>query len=254
MILGMILPRENNPGGETGKVTRRILPAMSITPLYIGIKRIQLHPGISLVVCSIPYPCGCAGGHERPGRRLKRRLDRILAEEGVLSVIEHPAVKNLYGSHKARYESCLIDIAVSRFTELLGMAYRGTGLGRIEVTITGSQRCLEYAITRLVPLVKTINVLIPDGFQEPGKAEEAFDETGIPVHITTDPEVLRRTLCGYGFPTIRKALTACPLSIMAELLIWGPSRLLTPGQKGFTIYAWSFLKTCWVKRGHCPTS
>ena len=166
MILGMILPRENNPGGETGKVTRRILPAMSITPLYIGIKRIQLHPGISLVVCSIPYPCGCAGGHERPGRRLKRRLDRILAEEGVLSVIEHPAVKNLYGSHKARYESCLIDIAVSRFTELLGMAYRGTGLGRIEVTITGSQRCLEYAITRLVPLVKTINVLIPDGFQE----------------------------------------------------------------------------------------
>ncbi|NLW02469.1 MAG: hypothetical protein GX027_04300 [Clostridiaceae bacterium] len=226
MILGMILPRENNPGGETGKVTRRILPAMSITPLYIGIKRIQLHPGISLVVCSIPYPCGCAGGHERPGRRLKRRLDRILAEEGVLSVIEHPAVKNLYGSHKARYESCLIDIAVSRFTELLGMAYRGTGLGRIEVTITGSQRCLEYAITRLVPLVKTINVLIPDGFQEPGKAEEAFDETGIPVHITTDPEVLRRTPLWIRFPNDPESFDSLPAVYHGRIVDLGALKVI----------------------------
>ena len=252
MNLGIILPRESSPG-RTGNLTRRILSALSIAPPHIGVSRVQLDPGISLVICRIPYPPGRSEEQRRPGRRLKRRLDRILAEEGVLSVIEHPAIRDLYGSHKARYESCLADIAVSRFAELLGIAHRGAGLRRIEVAVTGSQRHLEYAITRLITLVKTVNVLIPEGFREPGGAAEAFEETGIPVHVTSDPAVLDRTPLWIRFPNDHESFDSLPAVYRGRIIDLGPSRLLTPGQKGFTIYAWSFPAACWTRRGHCPT-
>lgn len=226
MNLGMILPHEANHGKETGKVTRRILSALSVVPPCIGIRRIMLDPNISLVICSIPYSRGRSSQNNGPDRRLKQRLDRILAEEGVLSVIEHPDIKNLYGSHKTRYESYLTDIAVSRFTELLGIVHRGMGLGRMEITVTGCQRHLEYAITRLISLVKTINVLIPEGFREPGKAEEAFDETGIPVHITTDPGVLRRTPLWIRFPDDHESFDCLPAVYTGRIIDLGALKVI----------------------------
>jgi len=225
MNLGIILPRESSPG-RTGNLTRRILSALSIAPPHIGVSRVQLDPGISLVICRIPYPPGRSEEQRRPGRRLKRRLDRILAEEGVLSVIEHPAIRDLYGSHKARYESCLADIAVSRFAELLGIAHRGAGLRRIEVAVTGSQRHLEYAITRLITLVKTVNVLIPEGFREPGGAAQAFEETGIPVHVTSDPAVLDRTPLWIRFPNDHESFDSLPAVYRGRIIDLGALKVI----------------------------
>lgn len=226
MNLGMILPRKTSHGKETENVLFRILSVLSIAPLGIDVRRIQLYPNIGLIICNIPIVCGNAMHHNGLKRRLKRKLDRIFAQEGVLSVIEHPIIKDLYGSHKTRYESYLADIAVSRFTEIMSMVYRGMNLNRVEITITGNQRHLEYAITRLISLVKTINVLIPDGFPEPGKAEEAFEETGIPVHITTDPDVLNRTPLWIRFPNDHENFDSLPAVYLGRIIDLGALKII----------------------------
>lgn len=236
MNLGMILPRKATCAGKPRNALHRALSALSITPPTIETRGLQLDPGIRLIICYIPSSCGNAMHHNALNRRLKRRLDRIFTDEGVISVIEHPAVKDLYGSGKTRYEPYLMDIAVSRFSELLGIVYRGTGLNRIEITVTGNQRHLEYAITRLISLVKTINVLIPEGFQEPGKAEEAFDETGIPVHITSDPEVLNRTPLWIRFPNDHESFDCLPAAYLGRIIDLGALRVIdTRAKRGYGI-------------------
>lgn len=227
MNLGIVLPGGTSASGSDNRnrPCRILFPFFVVSP-PVDIKRVQIDPHVGLVICRIPYQKGENFGRRFINRRLKRKLDRIFAEEGVLSVIEHPDIRNLYGSHKARYESVLREIAVSRFTELLSMAYRGAGLNRIEVTVTGCQRHLEYAITRLISMVKTINVLIPEGFAEPGTAEEAFDETGIPVHITTDPGVLNRTPLWIRFPNDHESFDSLPGAFLGRIVDLGALKII----------------------------
>lgn len=226
MNLGLILPREDGRGQERESTLCRMLSSLAITPPPIETRRLQIHPNIHLLLCYIPLSDAHAMRRKGRRRRLKRRLDRIFAEEGVLSVIEHPAVANLYGSGKTRYDPYLIEIAVARFSELLGIVYRGTGLNRIELTVTGNQRHLEYAITQAIALVKTINVLIPEGSQEPGQAEEAFEETGIPVHITTDPEVLERTPLWIRFPNDHESFDRLPAVYSGRIIDLGALKVI----------------------------
>jgi len=227
MNLGIILPTGAvHAGRENSNTLRCLLSALPLVVPPISIRRTQLDANIGLLTCSIPCQGGSPLGRKWLNRRLKRKLDRIFAEEGVLSVIEHPDVKGLYGSHKTRYEAYLAEIAVYRFTELLGIVHRGPGLNRVEVTVTGNQRHLEFAITRLISLVKTINILIPEGFEEPGKAEEAFEETGIPVHITTDPEVLNRTPLWIRFPNDHASFDSLPEVYFGRIVDLGALKII----------------------------
>ncbi len=224
MNLGMILPRES--GRREEGLMNRLLSVLSIGRLPVETKWLHLDPHIHLLVCHIPAIYGHAMHRKGPLKRLKRKLDRMFSEEGVLSVIEHPAACNLYGSEKTRYEPCLMDIAVGRFTELLGIVHRGPGLNRMEITVTGNQRHLEYAITRAISLVKTINVLIPEGSREPGQAEEAFEETGIPVHITSDPEVLNRTPLWIRFPNDHESFDCLPAAYTGRIIDLGALKVI----------------------------
>jgi len=224
MNLGMILPREASSSEPDG--LHRLLSALSLTPISIDTRWFHLAPNIHLLICHIPAFYGHAMHHKGMMRRLKRKLDKVFMNEGVLSVIEHPAVCSLYGSGKTRYEPFLVDIAVGRFTELMDIVHRGPGLNRVEITITGNQRHLEYAITRAIAMVKTINVLIPEGSQEPGQAEEAFEETGIPVHITSDPEVLNRTPLWIRFPNDHEDFDSLPAAYSGRIIDLGALKVI----------------------------
>ena len=69
-------------------------------------------------------------------------------------------------------------------------------------------------------------MLIPDGFPEPGKAEEAFEETGIPVHITTDPDVLNRTPLWIRFPNDHENFDSLPAVYLGRIIDLGALNII----------------------------
>ena len=225
MNLGIILPL-NSRNAKPESMLPRFPATLPFGLPSIETEKIELPENINLIICNIPVACGNAMLGKSVLKRIKRKLDRIFLEEGVLSVLEHPAVQNLYGSDKARYDPYLTEIAVNRLPELLKSVQGGSNLNHMEITLTGSSRNLEYAITRLITSVKCINILIPEGFEEPEEAESAFLETGIPVHITNDPEVLMRTALWIRFPNDNESFDALPETYSGRIIDLGALKVI----------------------------
>jgi hypothetical protein len=74
--------------------------------------------------------------------------------------------------------------------------------------------------------VKSINILLPEGSEEPEEADLAFEETGIPVHITTDPEVLNRTALWIRFPFDHEGFDALPESYEGLIIDLGARKVI----------------------------
>ena len=225
MNLGIILPPKSKSAKPESMLSRFLTTSLFGIPL-IETEKVELLENINLIICNIPT----AYGNAMPGKsflkRLKHKLDRIFLEEGVLSVLEHPAVHNLYGSYKAKYDPYLTEIAVNRLPELLKSVREGANPDNMEIALTGSSRNLEYAITRLITSVKCINILVPEGFEEPEEAESAFEETGIPVHITNDPEVLLRTTLWIRFPNDHESFDALPGTYKGKIIDLGALKVI----------------------------
>lgn len=215
MNLGIIVPQK--PGNAK---------VYGIWHIPIFCYRIEVVENMNLVICNIPLTVGNAMLVAKYMRRVKGRLDKLLMKEGVMAVLEHPSFTKLYGSHKANYDIYLKDIAVYRLPELIKVV-KGTGdLSHIEVTLTGGSRNLEYAISKLITSVRCINILLPEGISESQEAELAFAETGIPVHITTDPEVLNRTALWIRFPSDHESFDCLPSHYSGRIIDLGELKVI----------------------------
>lgn len=230
MNLGVILPlKQDSPA--PGFFPAFLLPKLRFTPDPVVTNRVELHENVNLIVCGIPA-AEAKDMHQGRGRsRVRRKLDRIFSDEGVLSVLEHPGLQSIYGSDKARYDRYVADIAIGRLPELAGMVHACSNASRMEIAVTGGPPYLEYAISRLINSYKCINILIPKGHEEPGEAEAAFCETGIPVHITDDPEVLERTRLWIRFPGDHEGFDILPGVYSGRIIDLGDLKVIDTRMK-----------------------
>ncbi|MGI6084297.1 MAG: hypothetical protein ACOYIF_02485 [Acetivibrionales bacterium] len=205
-------------------------------PAVLKTYQIEVISDLNLVVCLLPYKDTEA--FSRPGfrKRLKARLDRIFNEQNVWPVLEHPAINGIYQDDAPIFTNILRELALRRFHEILGLI---KGLGSLinkEILVTGASEYLEHAIEILITKVKTINILIPKGVNEPIEAEKAFLETGIPVHITTDYDVLNRTGIWIRFPDDNESFDVLPKKFKGTIVDFGAMKIIdTKLQKIFNI-------------------
>lgn len=174
------------------------------------IHSVRILEDINLIVCFISCLGSDAISRQGTRKRLKARLDRIYGKGKVWPVLEHTLVKGFYQSGDRRYHEILREVALYRVDEIVN---RIKGLGALankEVLVTGQPAHLEHAIEKLVTKVKTMNILIPEGASEPREAERAFAETGIPIHITTDFDILNRVRLWLRFPDDHEIFDALP--------------------------------------------
>jgi len=187
---------------------------------------INITDGIDLIVCYIS--CPEAGSFFRAGavKRLRARLDRILEEGNVWPVLEHPDLGGFYQAGDSSYDSITQKVAISRADEVVG-SIRGLGnLASQEILVTGRPAYLEQAIEKFITKVKTLNILIPEGESEPAEAEKAFAETGIPVHITTDFDIVRRVRLWLRYPGDHESFDELPGKFTGTIVDFGSMKLI----------------------------
>jgi len=161
---------------------------------------IEIADDLNLVVCLLTVNDNEVSRLPGVSKRLKFRLDRILENQKIWPILEHPFFNGLYQVDTSVFGKAVKALALQLFHEVIS-AIKGLGtLINKEILVTGSSEYLEHAIEILITKVKTINILIPKGVNEPVEAERAFLETGIPVHITTDHDVVNRTGIWIKFP------------------------------------------------------
>jgi len=201
MNIGIILPvnaEKRQPVKLPGFL--RMFEAAILNPGPLEIQKIDIFQGLRLVVCGVPLKNKDILNNEIVGRRLRNRIRRVFEEERAWPLLEHPEIKGLYGLPDYSFDDVVGNIIIKRFPDVL-FQLRGVGdLSRKEITITGDSAHLEYAIKTLITKVKTLNILLAENSSAPHEAEQAFLETGIPVHITTDPDVLNRSAVWIRFP------------------------------------------------------
>jgi hypothetical protein len=205
-------------------------------PVTLKTYQIEVITGLNLVVCLLP--CTETGARYRPSyrKRLKAKLDRVFEAQKAWPVLEHPDIGGFYQVDTSVFVELLKELALQRFYEILGLI---KGVGPIinkEILVTGSSEYLEHAIEILITKVKTINILIPKGVSEPIEAEKAFLETGIPVHITTDYQVLNRTGIWLRFPDDNENFDVLPQKFKGTIVDFGAMKVIdTKAQKIFNI-------------------
>lgn len=176
----------------------------------ILIREVPVVNDLSLIICNIPVPNGNAMPYHRLKRRYTKRIERMLIENRVFACLAHQTLKGMIEYAFPVDQSALHEIILHRFFEVLQQNKALGRLSRLEITVTGSPVNLEFALTKLISHVKYVNLLIPEGSREPGEAESAFEETGIPIHITSDTEVLDRTHVWIRFPNDAESFDTLP--------------------------------------------
>ncbi|NLX63238.1 MAG: hypothetical protein GX022_00435 [Clostridiaceae bacterium] len=169
-------------------------------PVTLKTYPIEIDDSLNLVVCLLTVNENEVLRLPGINKRFKAKLDRILEDQKIWPILGHPFFNGLYQADTSVYGKAVKALALQLFHEILN-AIKGLGtLINKEILVTGSSEYLEHAIEILITKVKTINILIPKGVNEPVEAERAFLETGIPVHITTDCDVVNRTGIWIKFP------------------------------------------------------
>lgn len=220
MNIGLLLP-----------VIKKKWKSISLETRYV-----EVLENINLVVCYI----SCLGTDtiSRKGTRkkLKAKLDRIFGEKNAWPILEHSLVKGFYQSEDYHFEEVLREVALCRADEVVN-EIKGLGiLANKEILVTGKSEHLEYAIEKLITKVKTMNILIPEGVSEPREAEKAFEETGIPVHITTDFEILNRVKLWLRFPFDHESFDILPEKFTGTIVDFGVMKVIdTKLRKIFSI-------------------
>lgn len=238
MNIGLILPAQPENNKESDLLFRicKALGSVIFNKLRLETHRIELVDGINLVVCSIPITHPEMLSHEGVLKKLRARLEKKFDEERAWPVLEHPEVKGLFNPHEFRFDETIAEVAIDRFAEVLKLLQGIGDLCTKEVTVTGGSSFLEYAISKLITKVKTLNLLLPEGSCEPGEAEQAFVETGIPVHITSDSDVLNRTAVWLRFPDDDASFDALPETFHGMIADFGAMKIIdTKNKKIFSI-------------------
>ncbi|HBR04026.1 MAG TPA: hypothetical protein DD738_15610 [Ruminiclostridium sp.] len=236
MNIGMIVP--SRTGAASGMLLKVYSTVRSFFfhSIFIETHRIGLMEGLNLTICSIPLQNGEELDNMAARRKLKLKLDRIFEEEGAWPVLEHPKLKGLYDPNEFPFEKALAEAASNRFLETIKLVHGIGNLSSREITITGGSIYLENAISKLITKVKAMNILLPEGSRPPDEAEEAFAETGIPVHITNDPEVLNRSALWIRFPLDHHSFDALPERFDGIILDFGNMKIIdTKNKKIFNI-------------------
>lgn len=197
---------------------------------------IEITSDLNIVVCMLPYyntEAMCLPGFRK---RFKVKLDRIFEEQNAWPVLEHPDIRGFYQVDTSFFAEVIKMLALQRFSDILSTIQGVGSLINKEILVTGSSEYLEHAIEILITKVKTINILIPKGVSEPIEAEKAFLETGIPVHITTDYDVLNRTTIWVRFPDDNEDFDELPQKFKGMIVDFGEMKIIdTKVQKIFGI-------------------
>ena len=205
-------------------------------PVTLKTYPIEITDDLNIVVCLLPYYD--IEAMRLPGfrKKFKTKLDRIFEDQNAWPVLEHPDIRGFYQGDTSFFAEVIELLALQRFSDILS-AIQGVGsLINKEILVTGSSEYLERAIEILITKVKTINILIPKGVSEPIEAEKAFLETGIPVHITTDYDVLNRTGIWIRFPDDNENFDELPRTFKGMIIDFGAMKIIdTKLQKIFGI-------------------
>lgn len=195
-------------------------------PVTLKTYPIEITADLNIVVCMLPFndtEAICLPGFRK---RFKVKLDRIFEEQNAWPVLEHPDIRGFYQGDTSFFAEVIELLALQRFSDILS-AIQGVGsLINKEILVTGSSEYLERAIEILITKVKTINILIPKGVSEPIEAEKAFLETGIPVHITTDYDVLNRTGIWIRFPDDNENFDELPQMFKGLIVDFGAMKII----------------------------
>jgi hypothetical protein len=238
MNIGLILPARPENKKESGIFfwIFKALGSVMFNKLRLETHHIELLDGLNLVICSIPVNKPEMISHEGVLKKLKAKLEKKFEEERAWPILEHPAVKGLINPQEFRFDETIAEVAIDRFPEVLKLMQGIGDLCTKEVTVTGGSSYLEYAISKLITKVKTLNLLLPEGSCEPGEAEQAFVETGIPVHITSDSEVLNRTAVWLRFPDDDVSFDSLPESFHGMIADFSAMKIIdTRNKKIFTV-------------------
>lgn len=236
MNIGLILPAKKNREHKLFPKLYQAMHSYILTTHSIEIYQIELMEGLNLLVCSTPLYNYGELIHISTRKKLKAKLDRIFEEGMAWPVLEHPDVKGIYGPHEFEYNEAILEVVVNRFVEVLMLIHGIGDFSSREISVTGGSAHLEYAIAKLITKVKSMNILLPEGIQEPFEAEEAFAETGIPVHITTDHEVLNRSAVWLRFPEDNESFDALPENFNGIIVDFGDMKIIdTKNKKIFNI-------------------
>jgi len=207
-------------------------------PVTVKTYPIEIADNLNLVVCLLSVNDNEALRLPGVSKRYQAKLDRMLEDQKIWPILEHPFFKGLYQVDTSVYGKAIKTLALQLFHEVLSSV---KGLGTLinkEILVTGSSEYLEHAIEILITKVKTINILIPKGVNEPVEAERAFLETGIPVHITTDHDVANRTGIWIKFPNDNSCFDALSRNIKGIILDLDSMKIIdTKNQKVFSICA-----------------
>ncbi|MCX7772874.1 MAG: hypothetical protein N2376_07155 [Clostridia bacterium] len=236
MNIGLILPAKprNRKRNYFIKLSEAI-GALFFTSAVIDCSRIELQDGVNLFVLGIPCEEDRIG-LEGIRRRIKNRLDKLFEENSVWPIIEHPDVKGTYNPQPIDPEASIREAALKRFPELLKLLHGVGNLSAKEILITGESSYLEMAISKLFMNVKYLNILLPEGHREPDEAEMAFLETGIPIHMTTDPDVLKRVVVWLRFPGDDEGFDLLPETYKGIIIDLGALKIIdTKNKKIFNI-------------------
>lgn len=205
-------------------------------PVTLKTYPIEIAKDLSLVVCLLPYIDSDAMCLPSFRKRFKARLDRIFEEQNAWPILEHPDIRGLYEVDTSLFAEVIKTLALQQFSDILSSIQGVGALINKEILVTGSSEYLEHAIEILITKVKTINILIPRGVSEPIEAEKAFLETGIPVHITTDHDVLNRTGIWIRFPDDNENFDELPRMFKGLIVDFGAMKIIdTKLQKIFGI-------------------
>ncbi len=195
-------------------------------PISLETRTVAILESINVVVCFVH----CSGydiiSRQVVRKRLKAKLDRIYGEKNVWPILEHPSLKGFFQNDDYRFEEILRDVAIYRIDDVISKI---KGIGNFtnkEILVTGQSAHLEFAIEKLITKVKTMNILIPEGVSEPGEAEKAFAETGIPVHITTDFDILNRVRLWFRFPGDHESFDILPEKFSGTIVDFGAMKII----------------------------
>lgn len=195
-------------------------------PISLETRTVEILESINVIVCYVH--CSSYEMISRQGirKRLKTKLDRIYGEKNVWPILEHPGLKGFYQNDDYHFDEILRDVAICRLDDVINRIKGMGNLSNKEILVTGQSAHLEHAIEKLITKVKTMNILIPEGVSEPFEAEKAFVETGIPVHITTDFDILNRVKLWLRFPDDHESFDILPQKFSGTIVDFGAMKVI----------------------------
>lgn len=236
MNIGLVLPVEREHEQRIFGRLHQVIGSFIFAACPFEVHKIELIDGVNLIICRVLFCKPDIVSGRRIKKRLRLKLEKIFVEHKAWPILEHSDAAGFFHFENSLFEDVFSEVAVNRFAEVLKLIQ---GIGDItlkEVAVSGRSIYLEHAIERLLTKVKVLNILIPEGSYEPREAEEAFIETGIPVHITTDPEVLNRSAVWLRFPDDDKSFDSLPEFFKGVIIDFGVLKIIdTKNEKIFSI-------------------